>query len=320
MCPKYPKRSGRAPDRGVGDVAGSASAVARLARKQHGIVTRTQLLELGIDADTIKRRVRAGRLRVVYRGVYLVGPIIPVLARQMAAVLACGIEAVLSHRSAAAIWNLLPYPASSGAVHVTVVAADRRRPGIRIHRVQELPRDEITTQHGIAVTTPARTILDLAASVTAAELEQALAKAESDHRTSRRQLALLLARYPRRRGTRRLRRLLERHTRPALTRSQAERRLLDLIRKAGLPAPEVNFMTERYELDLYWPEHRFAVEIDSLWTHGSASSFEADRRRDAELAADGIQVVRITDVGIADEPERQIALISQAIALRRATD
>jgi predicted transcriptional regulator of viral defense system len=317
MRPKQHADAGATDAREVGNALGTQKAIARLARKQHGIVSRTQLLALGIGAEAIKRRVRAGRLKVVYRGTYLVGPMMPALAREMAAVLACGEAAVLSHRSAATLWKLLPYPAQS-AVHLTVPRALAQRAGMRIHRVKALPPDEVMRQHGIPITTPARTVLDLAASVTAAQLEQALATAESDHRTSRRQLALLLARHPRRRGTRRLRRLLERYTRPALTRSQAERRLLDLIRKAGLPAPEVNFMTERYELDLYWPEHRFAVEIDSLWTHGSASSFEADRRRDAELAADGLQVVRITDVGIADEPERQIALISLALALRRA--
>jgi very-short-patch-repair endonuclease len=238
--------------------------------------------------------------------------------REMAAVLACGNGAVLSHRSAAALWKLLPYPAQS-PVHVTVPnRALAQRPGIRIHRVQELPRDEITTEHGIPITTPARTILDVAAEVTAGELEQAVATAVRNHRTTRPKLDSLLAGYPRRPGTRALRTLLERGGRPAFTRSRPERRLLDLIRKAGLPAPEANLKTERYELDLYWPEYRLAVEVDTLWTHSSAESFEADRRRDAELAADGIQVMRITDVGIADEPERQIALISQALALRRA--
>jgi very-short-patch-repair endonuclease len=238
--------------------------------------------------------------------------------REMAAVLACGHGAVLSHRSAGALWNLLPYPAQS-RVHVTVpIRALAQRPGIRVHRVRELRRDEIRRHHGIPVTSPERTILDLAAAVTAAELERALARAERDHLTSRAKLASLLARYPRRPGTRALRTLLERDELPALTRSRAERRLLELIRKAGLPAPEVNFKTRRYELDLYWPEHRLAVEVDTLWSHGSEASFESDRRRDAELAADGIRVIRITDVGIASEPERQLALVAQALARRAA--
>jgi very-short-patch-repair endonuclease len=309
--PAHPSADGEWDRRSIG-----AGAIAKLARKQHGVVARTQLVALGMHTGAIKRRVRAGRLRPLYRGIYLVGPIIQPLARQMAAVLACGQGAVLSHRSAAGLWNLLPYPANSGPVHVTVSAADRRHPGIRTHRVSALPRDEITTRRGIPVTTPARTILDLAAEVTAAELEQAVAKAYRDHRTNRRRLTHLLARYPRRPGTRPLRKALGRATRPALTRSRPERRLLKLIRKAGLPEPELNFKTERYELDLYWPEYRLAVEVDTLWTHGSESSFDADRRRDAELAADGIQVIRLTDVGIADEPERQIALIAQALARR----
>jgi very-short-patch-repair endonuclease/predicted transcriptional regulator of viral defense system len=316
MRPKPRAHEGESDESEVGDARPRLGAIARLARRQHGIVTRTQLLALGVGAEAIKRRVRAGRLRVVYRGTYLVGPIMPPLAREMAAVLACGEGAVLSHRSAAAFWRLLPYLAQY-PVHVTVpIRALAQRTGIRIHRVQELPPDEITRPNGIPITTPARTILDIAAEVTVAELEQAIATAERNHRTNRRQLLLLLARYPGRRGSRSLRALLDRGTKPALTRSKPERRLLELLRKAGLPAPEVNYKTERYELDLYWPEQRFAVEIDSLWTHGSESSFESDRRRDAELAADGIQVMRITDVGIADEPERQVALIAQALARR----
>jgi very-short-patch-repair endonuclease len=314
MRPKSPAHPPADGERDRGNVG--AGAIAKLARKQHGVVTRTQLLTLGMHTGAIKRRVRAGRLRPLYRGIYLVGPIIQPLARQMAAVLACGQGAVLSHRSAAALWNLLPYRANSGPVHITVIAADRRHPGIRTHRVSALPRDEITTRHGIPVTTPARTILDLAAELSPAELEQAVGYAEKNHVTTRRQLQSLLARYPRRRGTAALRTLLDRPTRPAFTRSNPERRLLELIRKAGLPAPELNFKTEHYELDLYWPEYRLAVEVDTLWTHGSESSFEADRRRDAELAADGIQVMRLTDVGIADEPERQVALIAQALARR----
>ncbi len=102
-----------------------------------------------------------------------------------------------------------------------------------------------------------------------------------------------------------------------LTRSRAERRFLALIRKAGLPAPEVNFTTARYELDFYWPDYRLGVEVDTFWTHSSAHSFEADRRRDAELATAGIQVIRVTDHQLADEPERVIAVVSQALALRR---
>jgi very-short-patch-repair endonuclease len=236
----------------------------------------------------------------------------------MAAVLACGGRAVLSHRSAAALWKLLRYPANAGPVHVTAFAADRRRPGIRAHRVRQLPPDEIRRHHGIPVTTPARTILDLAAEVTPAELEQAVAYAERHHRTSRRQLHCLLARYPRRRGTRALRVLLDRATRPAFTRSQAERRFLGLIRKARLPAPEANFKAERYEFDFYWPDYRLALEVDALWTHGSATSFESDRRRDAELAAAGIQVIRITDRAIIEEPERVVALVAQALTARAA--
>jgi very-short-patch-repair endonuclease len=292
-------------------------ALARLAARQHGVVTRPQLLRLGFSGDQLDYQLRLGRLRPLFRGVYVVGPVTPPLAREMGAVLACGEDARLSHWSAAKLWKPLPYPAQSGLVHVTVCGRSRgHRPGIRVHCVRALDRDETTHKHGIPVTTPTRTILDLAAEVGPSELEQLVAKAEKAHLTTRSKLLSLLAQYPRRPGTPALRALLERDSRPAVTHSRSERRLLALIRKADLPAPEVNFKLERYELDLYWPEHRLAIEVDDFHTHGSPTSFEADRRRDADLATQGIQVMRLTRPRIVDEPERTLALVARALALR----
>ena len=238
--------------------------------------------------------------------------------REMAAVLACGQGAVLSHRSAAAVWRLLPYPAQSAPVQITVPGKARaQRPGIRIHRVTCLEPDEVTTRERIPTTTPARTVLDLAADTTERELEQALAHAEARHLTSRRKLLLLLARYPGRRGVRALRRLLERDARPALTRSEAEERFLALIRKSGLPHPDVNVNLGRYEVDFLWREHRLVVEIDGYAHHSDRESFEADRARDAWLAAQGLTVIRVTWRQLVDEPEVVLARVAEALASRR---
>jgi very-short-patch-repair endonuclease len=181
-----------------------------------------------------------------------------------------------------------------------------------------LELDETTTCKGIPITTPARTVLDLAADSTERELEQALAQAEARHLTSRRKLLLLLARYPGRRGVRALRRLLERDARPALTRSEAEERFLALIRKSGLPHPDVNVNLGRYEVDFLWREHRLVVEIDGYAHHSDRESFEADRARDAWLAAQGHTVIRVTWRQLVDEPEVVLARVAEALASRRA--
>jgi very-short-patch-repair endonuclease len=249
----------------------------------------------------------------MFRGVYLVGPIVPPLGREMAAVLACGEKAVLSHRSAASLWNLLPYPAPP-TVHVTVPPGrSRDRPGIRVHR-QLLQADEMRMLTRIPITTPTRTLLDLAADVGAGELEQAVAQAERRHLASRTKLLSLLARYPGRRGTPALRVVLGRDGRPAMTRSRAERRFLALVRKARLPEPEVNLGLGPYEIDFLWREERLVVETDGWEFHSSRESFEADRRRDADLVAQGFTVMRVTWRQLADEPAAVLVRLAQALA------
>jgi very-short-patch-repair endonuclease len=247
-----------------------------------------------MDRNAVDRRVKSRRLKRMHRGIYLVGAVAPALASEMAAVLAGGEAAVLSHRSAAELWKLLTYPANS-PIEVTIPVGDRGRSrrGIRVHRAK-LERDETTRRDRIPITAPARTILDLAAAVSARELEQAVALATRRHHASRTSLLSLLARYPRRRGTPALRALLEHRERPALTRSEAEERLLDLIRRADLPAPEVNVQLDGYEVDFLWQGERLVVEVDGFAFHGDRRQFEADRRRDAHLTARGFRVMRVT--------------------------
>lgn len=282
------------------------SVVVRLARQQHGLVSRRQLLALGVERHAIDRRVAARRLTPVRRGIYRLGPIPQPLERQMAAALAFP-DAVLSHRSAAALHGLLPDPPGSGRVHVTVTGSDRgRSPGLRIHRTSRLPADERTRRHRIPVTTEARTALDLAPELRPHQLEQLLAMA------SPRPIHALITRYPRRPGIPALRAALQEA--PKLTRSRAERRILSAIRRAELPEPQTNVELAGYEVDFLWAEPHLVVEVDGHPFHSARPDRRRDLRRDARLGELGYAVLRLD----ADESgERAIALIAGALA--RAT-
>jgi very-short-patch-repair endonuclease len=288
--------------------------IAELAARQRGLVIRKQLVEIGLTPEAIDHWLRSARLHPLYRGVYLLGHAgVTEGARELGAVLACGRGAAISHRSAAWLWRLLP--AATGDVEVTVAGRDcRSRPGIRVHRVRDLDPRDTRKLGGIPITSPARTILDLAAVVTPRELEQALAEAYARQLARRSELVSLLARRSPRPGTRALRALLEDGT-PALTRSQAEDRLLGLIRAAELPAPETNIRIGRHEVDFVWRDQRLIVEVDGFRFHSSRSAFERDRRRDAELGTLGFRVARVTWHQIVDEPVALVARLATALAV-----
>ena len=179
----------------------------------------------------------------------------------MAAVLACGNDAVVSHHAAASLWSL-PVP-DVDAIDVSVAGRNPgARPGLRIHVVERLDRRDVRVHEGVPLTAPARTLLDLAAIVHLPALERAVEEAQVRRLASRRELLEVVARLPHRRGRRALRRVLSEDLRPALTRSEAERRLLDLLRAAGLPPTAVNARIDRYEVDLLWCPQRLVVEVD----------------------------------------------------------
>ncbi|MGH2962145.1 MAG: DUF559 domain-containing protein [Solirubrobacterales bacterium] len=289
----------------------------RIAARQHGVVTRAQLLELGFEPGAIDRRLEADRLRALHRGVYLMGSIAPPFALEMAAVLSCGAGAVLSHRCAASLWRLLSDGANATEIEVTVAGRDPgRRPGVRVHRVRSIGRDEVRAFRGIPITTAARTALDLAAIVSQRELEQAVAEVLRRNLASHGALLALAARYPTRHGVPALRHLLERDERPALTRSEAEERFLALVRRAELPPPEVNVSVRGFEVDFLWRQERLVVEVDGFAYHSDRRTFENDRRRDAELAAHGYRVIRVTWSRIVDSPAAVVARVAQALASR----
>jgi very-short-patch-repair endonuclease len=267
-----------------------------LAARQGGVVSHAQLLRLGVSREAIKRRVRSGRLLPLHRGVYAVGHrALGVEGRRWAAVLAIGAGTVLSHSSAADAFGFRP--SSSGLVHVTVQGRTgrKRHAGVRVHRPRALAEDEITALRGLPVTTPARTILDLAAAgLRDRQLEAALSIAERRRLLDFNELRRLLARYPRRPGTRSLKAQLSRFRGPVDTRSELERLAYELCDDRDLPRPLVNTVIEGKVRDFYWPDCRLVVEADSYGWHSSPSALNDDRERDVELTLAGYRVLRFT--------------------------
>jgi hypothetical protein len=286
---------------------------ARLAGRQRGIATRRQLRAAGLSDDAIDYRLETGRLHVVHRGVYLVGhPIFPPLAREVAALLAGGPRAVLSHRTAAVTWRILDE--RSDLVDVTVVGRrGRQRAGIRLHSTVGLQRREVRISNGMPVTAPARTLLDLGTVLTGRGLVRAVDEARALRLVGDADLRSLLARFPRRRGTCALRALLEAEREPELTRSEAEERMLGLIDRGGLPRPLVNARVAGHEVDLYWPDRGLVVEVDGYAFHSRPGDFERDHRREQDLSAVGIRISRVTYRQISGEPAEVLVRLTRAL-------
>jgi very-short-patch-repair endonuclease len=287
--------------------------IATLATMQYGVVSRAQLLAAGISPGAIATRLNRHQLHQLHRGVYAVGhtALVP-LAREMAAVLACGPGAALSHWSAAWLWRLLAL--ASGPIDVTVPRSNRRRPGLHVHRSRSLAPEDTKIHRGIPVTSPARTLLDLAEVASARELERAFDEALTQRLTTRPALVALVERSQGHRGTGKLRALVNRGEEPALTRSEAEERFLAILREAGLPTPEVNTYVARHLVDFLWRECSLVVEVDGYRFHSSRSAFERDRVRDAELDAAGFRVIRVTWRQLVQEPMAVVARIARALA------
>jgi very-short-patch-repair endonuclease len=293
------------------------TVVARLAARQHGVVARWQLVALGIDPTAIKRRVADGRLRRVHRGVYAVGP----LDRKgywMAAVLAGGEGALLSHRDAAALWNLRQ--TNRTAIDVTVPCARRRhRPRITLHSSGEIHPDDRAEVDGIPVTSVARTLLDLAEVVWTEKLRRAYEAAERHWLLDMHAVNELLARSNGRRGLSALLALLDYDPREALeSKSDLESRFLDLVREAGLPLPQLNVLVEGFLIDAYWPQARLVVELQSWEHHGHRQAFERDSSKLARLQVAGFRALPVTDRHLRYERERIAASIRAVLSDARS--
>src|SRR3954452_21721754 len=292
--------------------------VAELARRQYGVVATWQLAELGLPQQAVSHRVAAGRLHRVHHGVYSVGhAVLGSRGHWMAAVLACGPGAALSHASAAALWDMRRSDAR--IVDVTARRSGRKRPGLRIHRPRTLPRDEVTTREGIPTTTPARTILDLAALLSATRLNRLLDQAEILELTDYPSLDALARAHPGHHGSAKLQRALRTHYAGiTLTNSDVEVRFLELCRRHGLPRPLVNHPVAGKQVDFLFPDARLIVETDSWRYHKTRRAFEDDRARDVLTSSAGYRTLRFTDRRLTKQPHHVASAIAAVLADRRA--
>ena len=272
-----------------------------LVRRQHGVVARRQLLEMGFDARQVEKRITAGRLHPVWRGVYAVGrPELGRLGRWLAAMLACGPEAVLSHGSAAALWGFGREP--RGVIDVSVRAStSRRHRGLRVHRRASLRSDELTTHEGIPVTGPIRTLIDEATHLRPMRLERAVNEADKLDRVDPETLRDALDRYAGQPGVAPLRTLLDRRT-FRLSDSDLERFFRPLARAAGLPEPETKVWVNGFEVDFHWPELGIVVETDGLRYHRTPSQQAKGLLRDQAHVASGLLPLRFSHEQIRYEP------------------
>lgn len=271
--------------------------IARLAGQQHGVVARRQLLEMGMGRKAIDGRLQRGRLHEYSRGLYVVGARrISRRGRWMAAVLAAGDGSLLSHRSAARLWGVIP-PAAEWIDVTCPPGRVVRRSGIVSHE-SVVADDERTVVDGIPVTSVFRTIFDFAAVASLREVERAVHEAEVGELRDRVSLPMLLERYPGRRGARNVRAVLGSRQPVGVTRNDFEEAFLALIDAYGLPRPRMNadlaLRGRFFEIDALWEQQRVALELDSRSVHGTKKRFESDRQRDRILVAEGWRTMRVT--------------------------
>lgn len=305
-----PRRVGgrrRAGARGHGGARGGGGRrpgdgdIAALAVRQHGVVARWQLLAMRFTRRAIDNRIASGRLHPVYRGVYSVGHAHVIgRGRWMAAVLACGPQALLSHRSAAALWDLAP--SSSPLIDVTASRARAGHRGIRLHRPRTLHPEDRARRDTIPVTSIARTLFDLAEAVDRRRLERAFEQAERLRLLNTSAVARVCERGRGRRALKVIAPLLAASSPTPETRSELERRFLDVCRRARLPPPEVNVLVEGFEVDALWRDQKLIVELDGYEYHSTRAAFERDRDRDMALQISGYRIIRVTSRRLADDP------------------
>lgn len=288
-----------------------------LSRAQNGAITARQLYGAGLTREGIRARVRRGRLIPLFRGVYAVGdPQLLPFARLAAVLLSLGPSALLSHRSAAAVWGLVqPDPDTIDAT--AVGRHPGSRPGLRLHRIKHLHPADTATHQSLRLTSPARTMIDFAAQATSSELLDAFGDARARGLLSDSALNASLIRAPRNHpGAAIVRAILD--DGGSYDRSEAERIMRRLCQQAQLPEPLVNVRVEGPRADFFWPEARLILEVDGRLTHGGRIAFENDRRRDQIHIAAGYVVIRVTWRQLRHEPLAVLARLAQAMAHRAA--
>lgn len=301
---------------GLGDISGMGReisrdlAVATVAARQHGNVTRAQLLSVGLNDDAIAHRVRTGRLYRVHAGVYAVGrPARMPLERAAAAVMACGPGAALSHSSAMTLWGF--WRRWDEPLELTVTG-DRRPPKLTVHRTRTLHRRDVRTHQGIRATSPGRALIDTEPRQSDAQLKRAVNTALNSPWLTEDQLAETLARHPL--GSKRISRLTGLEGTP--TRSGWEDDFPAFCARYALPQPVMGARVLGYTVDALFPNEKVIVELDSWEFHKSPIAFETDRERDADTLALGLATVRITWTRLTDT-EREAARLHQILSARR---
>jgi Transcriptional regulator, AbiEi antitoxin len=292
--------------------------LAALASRQHGVVSIGQLeQQLGFSHQAVQRAVGAGRLHRVYRGVYAVGHAnLSPHGECLAAVLAVGTGALLSYYSAGWLWGI--WRGSPKPIHVTAFVP-RHHPapqGITRHRARNWDEAERAMTDGIPVTSVARTILDLSWKLSADQLRRVLERAEDLGFIDLKELRAVVESNRGHPGARRLRHALSIYGPRRFTRSEFERRFVDYLDAAGLPRAVTGWNEAGHELDVYWPERRFGVELDTYQTHGSREAFERDRDRDLDLALEGVETIRVSESRFLREPDAIAAKVAELLGRR----
>lgn len=292
--------------------------LALLAHRQRSNLTWEQLRAEGVTAAVIRSRAGSGELIRLFPRVYATAdPDLVPLCRESAALLSLGPSAVLSHTTAAAIWGITARTPRRPIEVIVVGTRPRPRPGVRFHHTVNLHPHDVTERHGLRITTPARTLVDLAARSSRSQLERDLQEAWATGLVDHARLQAAAERAPRGHpGAAIIRRLEPDEIR---SRSRRERTLAGLIAQARLPQPRRNFPVGDFELDFFWPEHGFGVELDGYGSHTSPRAFVRDRRKEQVMRVqNGIDVMRIAGRQVDTEPYAVIAYIAHSLAQRPA--
>ncbi|HEX4306800.1 MAG TPA: type IV toxin-antitoxin system AbiEi family antitoxin domain-containing protein [Solirubrobacterales bacterium] len=292
--------------------------MARLADRQHGVVSIRQLeRRLGFSHQAVLRAVDSGRLHRVYRGVYAVGHTgLSQKGECLAAVLAVGPGALLSYYSAGWLWGI--WSGSPAPFEVTAFVP-RHHPtpkGVVRHRARNLDDGDRAVIDGIPVTSVARTLLDLAWKLRSDQMRRVLARAEDLKLLDLDAIHDVIERNRGHHGAKRLRYALAIYERPIWTRSEFERRFVEHLVASGLPRPATGWNEAGYELDVYWPERRFGIELDSWETHGTRDAFERDHDRDLDFVLAGIETIRVSERQFHREPNAITAKVARLLDRR----
>jgi very-short-patch-repair endonuclease len=289
-------------------------ALRKLAERQHGVVAWRQLVGLGLTESQIKSRIKDGQLVFLHRGVFALGHRrIGLYGEWIAATLACGPGAVLSHGTAAQLWGIR---GSRKPIEVTRVSGHRRPHGVRLHQTRSLPAEHVTKEAYIPVTTLERTLLDMAARLDAKQLEHDLVEADRSRRLRWPKLWQAVTEHGRgRKGVKRLKRVIaQADPRFADAVSFSEVDFLILCREEGLKMPQVNVLVEGKKVDFYWPEERLVVEADSYGFHGDPTAFEKDHQSTVDLEVAGYRVHRTTYKMLQANPAPFLSLVRSSLA------